>query len=146
MIRHSVIRSLALALAFAGAGATSAQEAAAPSSALKLDLNAVEPSNGGCRMTFVVENAVGKEITKAAYEIALFDKEGRVSRLMVLDFQALPAGKTKVKQFDLKGADCGNVGRVLINDATACEGDGIEPAACIRQLETSAKSGVQFGT
>lgn len=146
MIHHSVIRSFALALALAGAGTASAQEATPPSSVLKLDLNAVEPSDGGCRMTFVVENTLGKEITKAAYEIALFDKEGRVSRLMVLDFQALPTGKTKVKQFDLKGTDCANVGRVLINDATACEGDGIEPAACIRQLETSAKSGVQFGT
>lgn len=129
----------------AGAGAPAhAQDAAAP--ALRLELNALEASDKGCRMAFVVQNGLDKNIAKAAYEIALFNKQGLVDRLMVLDFQDLPANKTKVRRFDLTETDCSDIGRVLINDASSCEGDGIEPGDCIGLLTTSTRGDVEFGT
>lgn len=120
-------------------------QSAAPAPALSLELNALQPSEKGCRLTFVVNNGLGGELAQAAFEIALFNADGVVDRLMVLDFKELPVGKTKVSRFDLAGADCGKISRVLINHATECTGVGIEPAACIRQLKTDTKTGVTFG-
>lgn len=137
----------AFALAMAGTLATpvslSAQEGS--SGAIRLELNALQKSEKGCRIAFVVENALGRDIEKAAYEIALFSKEGLVERLLVLDFQALPNEKTKVRRFDLADTDCASIGRVLINDASACEGDGIEPQDCISRLEATSRGTVTFG-
>lgn len=120
-----------------------AQSAPAPS--LNLELNAAQPSDKGCRLTFVVNNALGSDLSKAAFEIALFNEAGVVDRLTVLDFKDLPSGKTKVTRFDLAGADCGKLSRVLINSATECAGNGVEPATCMRGLKTSTKTGIAFG-
>ncbi|TIW20582.1 MAG: hypothetical protein E5V81_13815 [Mesorhizobium sp.] len=68
-----------------------------------------------------------------------------VDRLTVLDFKDLPAGKTKVTRFDLAGADCGKLSRVLINSATECAGSGVDPAACMRALKTSTRTAIAFG-
>jgi len=112
---------------------------------VSLDLNALQPSEGGCRFTFVVANVLATPIERAAFEVALFDKAGVVDRLTVLDFRSLPAGKTKVSRFDLKGVDCAGVGRVLVNDATECSGSGTAPDACLAMLKTRSTSGVEFG-
>lgn len=132
-----------LGLLLAAASLSAEAQEAAPS--ISLELNSLEPIQGGCRMTFVVANGLGASISKAAYEVALFDDNGLVDRLTVFDFQSLPEGKTKVRQFDLPDTGCGNIGRVLINDATACDGEGIDPADCIRKLETSTRTEIDFG-
>src|SRR5690349_18725385 len=62
---------------------------------LSLELNALQPSDKGCRLTFVIANHLSGDISKAAFEIALFDRTGVVDRLTVLDFRELPHGKTK---------------------------------------------------
>ena len=90
-------------------------------------------------------NRLGAELSRAAFEIALFNDLGVVDRLTVLDFKELPAGKTKVTRFELANTDCGKITRVLINSATECQGAGIEPAACMQQLTTSTKANVEFG-
>jgi hypothetical protein len=134
----------AMALPLATGGPAFAQEnAAAP--ALTLELNGAEPSDKGCRMTFVVNNALGAELSRAAFEIALFDESGVVDRLTVLDFKDLPTGKTKVSRFDLPRTDCAKVSRVLINTATQCSGNGIAPDACLRSLKTESRTGIKFG-
>ncbi|MBX3573123.1 MAG: hypothetical protein KF694_12300 [Mesorhizobium sp.] len=125
--------------------APASAQTTAPERYVSLDLNALQPSEGGCRLTFVVANDLATTIDRAAYEMALFDKAGVVDRLTVLDFKSLPSGKTRVSRFDLKGVDCANVGRVLINDATECTGPGTAPDACLAALETRSTSGVTFG-
>ncbi|MDX8521198.1 hypothetical protein [Mesorhizobium dulcispinae] len=136
----------ALAMSLGPAPAwTQSAPAPAPVPALTLELNAAQPSDKGCRLTFVVNNALGADLSKAAFEIALFNQAGVVDRLTVLDFNNLPAGKTKVTRFDLAGADCGKLSRVLINSATECAGTGVEPAMCMRGLKTSTKTGIAFG-
>lgn len=139
------ILAASLAVSLAAGGAALAQEPA-PAASLRLEFNGLQPSTAGCRLTFLVENGLGAQLDRAAFEIVLFDKEGLVDRLTVLDFKDLPAGKTKVRQFDLPQADCAGIGRVLVNDAVACEGHGIEPKACIRSLTAETKSDVAFGS
>lgn len=121
-----------------------AQEGA-QDAALTVELNALQPSDRGCRFTFIVTNELGAELTRAAFELVLFDTEGKVSRLMVVDFKDLPQGKTKVRQFDFAGLDCAKTGRVLINDSTECAGDGIDAKACIQKLKTRTLTQVVFG-
>ena len=140
----TLIFSAAVATAISWGAA--AQEATAGSaSALSLELNGAQPSDKGCRLTFVVKNELGADLSKAAFEIALFNEAGVVDRLTVLDFRDLPAGKTKVTRFDLAGTDCAKISRILINSATECAGSGIEPAACRRALKTSTRAGIAFG-
>ena len=87
------------------AAAPALAEDSAP--ALSLELNALQPSD--CRLTFLVTNGLGGDLTRASFEIALFDKEGVIDRLTVLDFKDLSVGKTKVSRFDLAGTDCAKV-------------------------------------
>lgn len=138
------LRFLTAAVALSAAAGPAPAQDAAP--ALRLELNALQPSEKGCRLTFVVTNSLGGELARAAFEIALFDTQGVVDRLTVLDFRELPEGKTKVSRFDLAGTDCAKVSRVLVNHTTECAGTGIEPAACMRGLKTETKTGVAFGT
>ncbi|WP_309085872.1 hypothetical protein [Chelativorans sp.] len=131
-----------VAALFADVPHLGAQESGSPPS-LSLELNGAEPSQRGCRLTFVAANRLGQNIGRAAYEVALFGKDGVVKRLTVLDFKELPDGETKVRQFDLPQLDCADLGRVLINASTACEGP--EAAVCMRQLTTAARGAVEFG-
>ncbi|MGN6764008.1 MAG: hypothetical protein ACTHJY_02455 [Rhizobiaceae bacterium] len=125
----------------AGKGA----EAAGPAG-LSLELNALQPFDKGCRLTFVIANHLSGDIAKAAFEIALFDRTGVVDRLTVLDFRELPHGKTKVSRFDLPGADCGKISRVLVNSATECSGSGIGASDCLTKLHTATHADVEFGS
>ncbi len=126
-----------------GAAPGAAQDGEA---ALKVELNGLEQVDKACRMTFVVENALAATITKAVFEVALFDAKGLVERLMVLDFRDLPKGRTRVRQFDAADTSCGGVSRILVNDATECAGEGLDPEACIAALRTSTTTQTKFGS
>lgn len=142
---HAIFALASLAPAVLPAGAQEAENSPATVPALVLELNGAQPSDKGCRLTFVVTNDLGAELTKAAFEIALFNDAGVVDRLTVLDFNELPAGKTKVARFDLAGTDCAKISRVLVNHATECTGTGIDPKACLSQLKPETKSAIVFG-
>jgi 2',3'-cyclic-nucleotide 2'-phosphodiesterase (5'-nucleotidase family) len=113
---------------------------------LHLDLNALQPAAGACRVTFLATNDLGAALDKATFELAIFGKDGAIVRLVALDFKGMTAGKTKVVQFDLKDIDCKAVSRVLINDVTACSGAGIEATACLAGLRATTGTGILFDT
>jgi hypothetical protein len=131
-----------VAALLAGAGLAQAQEGGIPPS-LAIELNGAQASERGCLLTFVAANRLGRDIARAAYEVALFGEDGLVKRLTVLDFKELPDGETKVRQFDLPGVDCATLGRVLVNGTTAC--DGVDDGLCMVRLETATRSTVTFG-
>ena len=139
-----VLALLLSAAPFAGAVGQEA-ESESPAASLTLELNALQPTDSGCRFTFLVKNDLGGELASAAFELVLFDKAGMVSRITIVDFKDLPEGKTKVRQFDFSGIQCADLGRVLVNDATDCAGDGVEPKACIRYLKTDTRAETEFG-
>ncbi|MCO5063750.1 MAG: hypothetical protein M9924_04965 [Rhizobiaceae bacterium] len=136
----------AAVLQFAAVAAAQAQDGGAPQSGtLSLELNAAQPSDKGCRLTFVVNNGLPADIKTASFELVLFDRSGVVDRITALGFKEMPEGKTKVSRFDLSGVDCGKLGRVLVNSVTECAGEGIEPENCSRRLKTSTRAGIEFG-
>jgi len=117
-----------------------------PAAGLALELNALTPSETGCRVTFLATNKLGTELTRSAFEIALFGAGGGIERLVSLDFKAMPEGKTRVLQFDIGELGCDKVSRVLINDVVACEGTGLDPKVCLAGLSTVSRlDGVEFG-
>ncbi|MFP5076863.1 hypothetical protein ACLE20_06105 [Rhizobium sp. YIM 134829] len=137
---------LALVLAACFGSSAAWAETVAPAAevaqGLTVELNALAASERGCKLTFVAGNALSASLTKVSFEFVLFDPKGRVERMATLDFRDLPAGKTKVRQFDLPGTQCEALGSLLINDAPVCSGEGIEKAACMRGLQTGSKAAI----
>jgi hypothetical protein len=97
---------------------------------LSIELNALEEQDGACRLIFVAENETGADLSALVLEAVLFDGEGRVAALTLLDFRDLPAGRVRVRPFDMAGIDCGALERVLINDVAACEAEDGTEADC----------------
>lgn len=106
---------------------------------LGIELNALTPSETGCRVTFLATNRLGTELTRAGLEVALFGADGGIDRLVSLEFKAMPEGKARVLQFDLADLACEKLSRVLINDVVACEGDGLDPKTCLAALKPSSR-------
>lgn len=145
----SFIRTLQSAVILAGmtaltAGPVLAQDT--PEFSLELN-NAAETTAGGCRLTYVATNKTGTELGQTAYEVAVFNAEGVVSRILVLEFGALTVDKTKVVQFDLSDQPCTAISRIVVNDVAACtlaDGTG-EGDFCLSGLVTASRSSIQFG-
>jgi hypothetical protein len=113
---------------------------------LAIELNALQPSDRGCRVTFVATNHLEGDLDRAAYELAFFDTDGLVARLAVVDFLDLVQGRTKVRQFEFAGMDCSAVGRILVNDLAECAGTDVAAASCMSRLSLDNKTSIQFGT
>ena len=113
-----------------------------------LELNsAADTAASDCRLTYVATNRTGTGLTDASYEVAVFDGNGIVSRILVLAFGALPEGKTRVVQFDIAGQTCADTSRIVVNDVAACTPSDPATAAdvCMTQLATSSRAAIQFG-
>lgn len=110
---------------------------------ISIELNALEPIEGACRISFLVQNGHPTDIEQAVYEAVLFDTEGRVDRLTLFDFGALPSARPRVRQFTLTGLACAGLGRLLVNGAETCTGDGLPAAACTDGLELRSRTDVE---
>ena len=112
-----------------------------------LELNAAaQTEDGSCRLTYVASNQSDTAIDRAAYEMAVFDAEGVVTRLLVLEFGALIGGKTKVLQFTLAQTACASISRIVLNTLTACTAsDGAASDVCMAGLVASSRTAIQFG-
>lgn len=124
-------------------GSALAEEPVAPTTFLSIELNTLTQQGGACRMVFVVENTLGSDLATAVFETVLFQTDGSVDRLTLFDFQALPQGRPRVRQFDIPDTKCESIGRVLINDVHACKGEGINDTDCIKGLKLSTKTSVE---
>ena len=121
----------AFALGLIAAAPASADPTAAPR--LSLELNRIDPLEGACRLTFMVENGLAADLDALALETVLIDTDGQVERLTLFEFGMLPVGRARVRQFDVPGLACDRLGRVLINGVASCEGaQGCEGALDLR--------------
>ncbi|MFW5881938.1 MAG: hypothetical protein ACOCTP_05415 [Roseicyclus sp.] len=106
---------------------------------LSVELNRIDAMDGACRLTFLAENALGADLEALSLETVLIDADGRVDRLTLFDFGALPDGVPRVRQFDIPDLDCETLGRVLINGVADCSAG----AACAEGLRLSARTDVE---
>ena len=112
-----------------------------------LDLNTVaDTEQGGCRLTYVASNRTGQALNAVSYQVAVFDAQGIVTDLLVLEFGSLIEGKTKVVQFDLAGRGCADISRITVNEVAECSlTDGTAGDFCMTGLETASRGAIQFG-
>ncbi|WP_417433697.1 hypothetical protein [Hoeflea sp.] len=136
------ILSLALGLAVAATPGRAEEQGriAQDQPALSLDLNALEQVGQACRLVFVATNATGAAIDEMSLETVLFNTGGTVGRFALFDFQSLPRGKTRVRQFDLPDISCADIGRVLVNGAASCKGPSLKGSECMDLLELKSSS------
>jgi hypothetical protein len=121
-------------------------EPAAQNKLLTIELNRVQQSQSGCRLSFMAVNRLGADLQTTAFEIVFFDPDSIVSQMLLLDFGRLPKDKTKVVEFDLPQA-CEQISRVLVNDILECAGADEQNMTedCFNALRTSNKAGIEFG-
>ncbi|MEP1330744.1 hypothetical protein [Pseudophaeobacter sp.] len=117
--------------------------AAADTPGISIELSAVEEVGASCTLSFVVKNTHAKKIVQAVYETVLFDAQGQVARLTLLDFQDLPAGRLRVRQFQFPHA-CADISRVLINGAETCSAPGLSAGACSEHLQLQSHTEMEL--
>lgn len=139
-------RRLALVVLTASAMpvATLAQSSEEGAARLFLELNAVRDVDGACRLTFQAQNATGVEIDQAVFETVIFDTSGAVVSLSLFDFRDLPAGRPRVRQFELPDLACDSIGKALINGASSCVVDETENGICDEALSPSSRLAVEL--
>jgi hypothetical protein len=121
-----------------------AEETKEAEAGLWVELNALSQESDACRLTFVAENRLGKDIGAIVFETVLFDQDGQVVDLTLFDFQAVPDASARVRQFDLPGLSCDTLGRVLLNDVNACTGEGLDARACADALRWTSRTDVEL--
>ncbi|EPX87753.1 hypothetical protein ruthe_00155 [Rubellimicrobium thermophilum DSM 16684] len=110
---------------------------------LRLELNRLDQQDGACRLTFVAENGISA-IAGLTLETVIFDRAGQVAALNLFDLGELPAGRMRVRQFDVPEVECGTIGQVLVNGVAACAGEGLTVPDCTAALEvTTTVEGVE---
>jgi len=127
------------AVTLAGLGGAALADDSAGAPAVSIELSAAEQVGDACLLSFVAQNGHARNILQAVYETVLFDEHGQVARLTLLDFQDLPAGRMRVRQFQFARA-CTGISRVLINGATTCTGEALPEGACSRDLRLNSRT------
>lgn len=112
---------IVLCLAAAGTATVGAQaQETGAEGALRIELNRTEARDNACQLVFVAQNDSAGGLDQLVLEMVLFDRSGGVAALTLLDFQELPAGRMRVRSFDMAGLACDNLGRVLVNATASC--------------------------
>ncbi|MTI45532.1 hypothetical protein JM93_01070 [Roseibium hamelinense] len=133
--------SILAALTFLASAGLPGHPVAAESNGLSIELNKIEQTSKGCRLSFLAVNGTGTDLPKSPYELVFFDREGVIESLTAFDFGALSAGKTVVRQFQVPGLECAGTGRILVNGPSGCTGE-TKPAHCSAVLKLSSRATV----
>jgi hypothetical protein len=112
---------------------------------IAVELNDLQQAENGCRAVFVLNNGLAEPLDQLAMRVVAFDKDEHASLFLTLDVGALPVGKTRVLRFDL-GADlaCDKIGRLVLDDVTACKGGAYDPAKCLAAVTLTSRAGAAF--
>lgn len=110
--------------------------------AITLELNKLEPAGKACRVYMVFSNGTGSAIESFKPDLVFFDQDGVIADRLVVEGGPLPAGKTRVKLFDVSRLGCKDIQRVLLNDLRTCAGQ--ETKACLEVTRTSSRGAVEF--
>ncbi|MDO5641737.1 MAG: hypothetical protein Q4G26_05030 [Paracoccus sp. (in: a-proteobacteria)] len=115
---------------------------------MQIELNRASDSEPGhCNLIMIATNQTGKALRRAAWQVAVFDQDGLVRVLPVLDFGPLIIGKNKIGVFAMSGGGCDTISRIIVNDVAECTGeDGADLSdICLQSLETNSRSDIEFG-
>ena len=109
-----------------------------------IELNKLEPNNEACRAYLVLENRAPQAFEALKLDLVMFDPEGVVAKRLAVEAAPLPAGKTRLKVFDVSGLSCDRIGRTLLNDVLTCKDGAGARNDCLDLISTSARNGLSF--
>ncbi|MCX5520101.1 hypothetical protein OSH10_16795 [Kaistia defluvii] len=133
-----------LGAALALMAATSVAEAQPAPPSLSIELNGAEANAKACRLSFVIDNRLSTGIDDMALELVLFEQDGRVNRFVVVRTAKVPAGKSRVRQFDIPETSCPSIARILVNDVKECSGAGLTPGSCAESIQVATRTDMRF--
>lgn len=119
------------------AGVASAEEPA-----LTVELNRMDTNGAACRTYLLFENRAGIGFRELKLDLVMFDPDGVVAKRLAVDGAPLPDGKTSLKVFDVDGLGCEKIGRILLNDVTACAAADGGPADCLGLMTVRSRGTV----
>lgn len=119
------------------AAATLAAVPANAASTVSVELNRLEPKDNSCQISIVVANSADKAMDSLKLDLVFFDKEGVISRRLAVEAGPVRASKTSVKLFNAAETKCESIGRVLLNDVTACGGGSEQD--CLAAVSTASR-------
>lgn len=114
----------------------------ASSSGLSIELSSAESLEAGCRLSFLAQNNLDHALEQVVFEAVLFDADGRVAQMTLLDFKSLPMNRPRVRQFQFGGKSCGDISRILFNGAATCT--GADPLICEQTLSVSSRTDMEL--
>lgn len=140
---HTLLSTAAAGALVGLAGVAVAQETP-KQDGLQIELNAAADVDGACRISFLVENRLGADLSETVFETVLFDADGAVERLTLFDMRDLPAGRPRVRQFQIEGIACTGIQRILFNGAQTCKGEGLDRGACMDGLGLTSRTEIEL--
>jgi hypothetical protein len=111
---------------------------------LLLELNAFSQVDKACRVTFRVQNKLPVGVGDMALELVLLDWDGMTSRFILVRTGEVPAGRSRIRQFDMANMDCTDLGGVLLNNIDVCSGNGLTPELCLDRVAVSSLTSARF--
>lgn len=140
MLRPAVkICGLAIALVVGTAATVDAQ-----AEALTIELNRLVQDGEGCRFDLIIENALDIGFARFSADLVFFDHSGVVSARAAAHFGRLRPNKTHLRSFVLSSLNCADVGRVLLNEVTACQHTAETEFDCMDAIEVRHRGGVDL--
>lgn len=118
--------------------------AAQSAETIAIQLNEAATVGDACRLTFVIRNELPETVQALGLDLVMFDKSEGVSGYAAVDFGELPAGKTRVRQYDVAKGNCTEIARVLVNDIWACEIGAGTATDCLPLLSPSSRSEIDL--
>lgn len=144
-VRGSLLEGIAIIAALAAPALFApAQADEALDGQIQIELNAADQNGAACRVSFLFKNTLDRPIADLALELVLFDTDGRVMSMLTANAGAFPIGKSRLRQFDLRDRACDTVGRILLNDVTRCEADGLTPQKCTTAARPTSRTTIPF--
>jgi hypothetical protein len=130
--------SIVLWVAYAGIGM------AAGEAGLEIELNKIEQTDAGCRLTFKSTNFLNVRLDSFSMEVYLLDPRGVALQSVQFSFGPIAASKARFAKFDLRDRTCAEIGGIFVNEFKSCKADVDISEQCRDTLKIRNLTTVKF--
>lgn len=109
-----------------------------------VELNKLKQVDNACRAYLVSQNLTDTDFETLLLDVVMFDNHGIVAKRLAVDIAPLPAGKTRLKVFDITGLSCKHIGQLLLNDVLRCKGAKGKRDNCLSLIRVRSRNKVPF--
>jgi len=97
-----------------------------------------------CRLHFLLTNETDTAFSSFRIQIAFFDRSGGFVNSAAADFLKVRPRKTILRFFDVPTLRCAEIGKVLLNDAAACDAEDGPVADCVEMIAPTHRTEMRF--